>query len=367
MSMEGVQSVDFLVKRDDWRQFRSVVSSPPAELQPGQVLFRVDRFAFTSNNISYAQVGDLLDYWGFFPAEEGWGRLPTMGFADVVASKHPDVAEGERVFGFFPMSTHLAIQADEVGATSFVDGVAHRRNHAPAYRQYLRTSADPLYEAGSEDRLMLLRGLFMTSFLVDDFLADNDFFGAEASVIASASSKTAIALSFLLSRRGRGRVIGLTSPRNVDFVESLGSYDQTLPYADLKSLSADVPTVFVDHSGDGDVVNALHHHFGDRLRYSCMVGATHWGASPRSPELPGATPSFFFAPEQMVKRSREWGPAGFQQRLGDGLRRFVASSRDWMQVVRGHGAAEVEGVYREILEGRAQPSQGHVLSLWDEV
>jgi NADPH:quinone reductase-like Zn-dependent oxidoreductase len=361
----AIANLDFIVKRDDWRQCRFVPAKIEEELQPGQVRFRVDRFAFTSNNVSYALAGDMLDYWGFFPAQEGWGRIPTMGFGDVIGSRHPDVPEGDRVFGFFPMSTGLVIEADGVTPAQFVDAAPHRQNHAPAYRQYTRVAEDPLYDVAHEDQLMLLRGLFMTSFLVDDFVSDNDLFSARSFVISSASSKTAIALAFLLARRGEGRVIGLTSPRNISFVEGLGFYDEALPYDELKSLPADVPVVFVDHSGDGDVVNGIHHHFGNNLRYSCIVGATHWDSGPRANDLPGAPPTFFFAPTQLQKRIGEWGPTGFQERLGDSWQSFRASSDGWLRVVRGYGKSEVERVYAEVLEGRATPSEGHVLSLHD--
>jgi hypothetical protein len=325
----------------------------------------VDRFAFTANNISYALAGDMLDYWGFFPAEEGWGRLPVMGFGDVIRSCHPEVSEGERVFGFFPMSRHLVVQADRVNPMNFVDAASHRKNHAPAYIQYSRVKSDPMYDADREDQLALLRGLFMTSFLVDDFIEDNGFFGAEAFVVGSASSKTAIALGFLLSRRGSRSVTGLTSPRNLEFVESLGCYDRVLPYADLESIPADVPTVFVDMSGDAEVVNGLHHHLGDNMKYSCAVGATHWESGPRESELPGAQPVFFFAPGQIQKRSKEWGPAGLQERLGSAWRDFDVSTDRWLTVHRASGREAVERVYRETLEGRTRPSDGHVLSLWD--
>jgi hypothetical protein len=359
----AIENTDFIVKRDDWRQCRFVPARIEADLEPGQVLFRVDRFAFTSNNVSYALAGDMLDYWGFFPTEEGWGRIPAMGFGNVVGSRHPDVPEGERVFGFFPMSTGLVIEADGVTPAQFADAAPHRRNHAPFYRQYTRVTEDPFYDAAHEDSQILLQALFMTSFLVDDFVADNDLFGARSFVISSASSKTAIALAFLLARGGRGRVIGLTSPRNIPFVEGLGYYDQALPYDELKSLPKDVPVVFVDHSGDGDVVNGLHHHFGNNLKYSCIVGGTHWDAGPRADDLPGAPPTFFFAPAQAQKRMTEWGPAGFQERLGNSWQLYRAASEAWLRVVRGYGKAEVERVYREVLEGRAAPSEGHVLSL----
>jgi NADPH:quinone reductase-like Zn-dependent oxidoreductase len=360
--MTEMKTVDFLVRRDDYGASR-LESSSLRELGEGEVLFRVDRFALTSNNVSYAAAGDLLDYWGFFPAEEGWGRIPAMGFADVIGSRHPDVAEGTRVFGFFPMASHLVIRADDAGPGGFVDGVEHRRRHAQAYRQYTNVTTDPVYAAEREDQILLLRGLFLTSFLVDGFLADHDGFGARTTVVGSASSKTAIALAFLLSTQGRGRVVGVTSPRNEEFVRSLGLYDETLVYDEVKSLPTDVPTAFVDHSGEGGFVNALHRHLGDSLKYSCMVGMTHWNAAPRSEDVPGPKPTFFFAPGEIVKRIDAWGPAGFQQRLGDGWRAFCASTDAWLRIVRGYGPAEVERVFRAVLRGEARPSEGHVLSM----
>jgi len=257
----------------------------------------------------------------------------------------------------------LVIQAEEVSPAGFVDGVAHRRKHAQAYRQYTSVAADPIYEAQREDQIMLLRGLFMTSFLVDSFLADNDGFGAKTYVVGSASSKTAIALAFLLSRQERGRVVGVTSPRNREFVKSLGFYDDAVLYDDVGSLAADAPTVFVDHSGDGDFVNALHQHLGDALRYSCIVGATHWNAAPRAEGLPGAKPTFFFAPGEIKNRIDAWGPAGFQQRLGEGWRGFCDSSDAWLRIARGAGPKEVERVYLSVLRGESSPSEGHVLSM----
>ena len=113
--------LDFLVKKDDWKQHR-FVDAPGPEPAEGQVLFRVDRFALTANNISYALAGDMLGYWRFFPAPDGWGRIPTMGFGDVIASRHPDVAEGTRCFGFYPMSRYLVIEPSSANASAIMRG-----------------------------------------------------------------------------------------------------------------------------------------------------------------------------------------------------------------------------------------------------
>ncbi len=230
---------DFLVRRDAWHECRFRTAAIPAPTD-GQALLRVDRFALTSNNISYALAGDMLDYWGFFPAgEEGMGRIPVMGFGDVIASRHAKIAEGARVFGFFPMSSHLLVQAEGASASGFIDGAPHRANHAPVYRQYTRVEADPLYAGPErEDALMLLRGLFMTGFLADDFLDENGFFGAAQVIVTSASSKTAIALASRLAQRPGVRAIGLTSARNREFVEKLGYYDEVVLYDDVAKLPA---------------------------------------------------------------------------------------------------------------------------------
>jgi hypothetical protein len=151
-------SLDFSVRRDDWRTCRFTEAALPERLAAEHVLLRVDRFALTADNISYALTGDMLGYWTFFPADEGWGRLPVMGFADVIDSAHPAVARGVRVFGFFPMSTHLVVHAGNATDAQFTDVVAHRSATALAYRQYLRTSADAQYEPPREDALLLLQG-----------------------------------------------------------------------------------------------------------------------------------------------------------------------------------------------------------------
>lgn len=353
----------FEVRRDDPNETR-FVRAAEGPLAEGEVLFRIDRFALTANNITYAQTGNVLGYWNFFPADEGWGRIPAMGFADVIASEHSEVAVGERVWGFFPMGTHLKICAGDLSTANFSDRVSHRAETAPVYRQYSRSSSDAIYQPEHEDAMMLMRGLFLTSFLVDDYIGDNDCFGANAFVVSSASSKTGLALGYQLAQRDAGAVIGLTSARNADFVTGLGCFDSVVLYEDVESLPAGVPTVFVDHAGNSEVVNSLHHHFGENMIASLIVGATHVGETgQRQAKLPGAEPEFFFAPSQVQKRVSEWGAGEFQKRVAAAWKSFRASTDTWLEVVRGYGEADVEHVYRKVRAGEALPKQGHILSL----
>ena len=338
-------------------------------LLPGQVLLRVERFGFTANNVTYAALGDAMHYWQFFPAPDGLGCIPVWGFAEVQASRCDGVAPGERYYGYYPMSTHVVVQPGRVESHGFIDATEHRRELAIIYNQYLNCARDALHPLASEELQMLLRPLFTTSFLLDDFFADHDFFGASCVVLTSASSKTALGMAHLLrgerARRSRHyEIVGLTSGGNLDFVTARGLYDRVLRYDQIPELDAALSTVSVDFAGNGDTLGRLHRHLASSLRYSCLVGLSHWdqrGGLPK--DLPGPRPQLFFAPAQAAKRAKEWGGAAFQQRLAGNWRNFSAAASEWLRVECAQGASEVGAVYEEVLAGRSDPQTGLVMSL----
>ena len=311
------------------------MDEPPPELRSGQVLLAIERFGLTSNNVTYGVLGDRLGYWGFFPAADEWGRIPAWGFARVVASDLPrgvsGVEVGTRVFGYLPMATHLVVEPTHVSERGFTDGAAHRAHLPRVYNSYQTTDRDPLYAADAENVQVVFAPLFITSFVLADFLGDNDDFGAEQVVLTSASSKTAAGTALCLRARpgGAPRVVGLTSPRHVNYVRGLGCYDEVIAYPDLDTLDATTPAVLVDVAGNADVRAGVHRTFGERLRHSATVGLAHWDAKLPTPvTLPGPTPTVFFAPSQIDKRLQEWGPDGYQQRL-------AAAWADLREVVDG--------------------------------
>jgi hypothetical protein len=305
-----------------------------------------------------------MSYWNFFPAEEGWGQIPVWGFAEVVAAGDTGVEEGARVFGYLPPSTHLVVTPERVDPRGFVDASPHRASLPSAYNSYARVDADPIYDPAHEAEQMLLAPLYFTSFLLDDHLGEEELFGAGTAVLSSASSKTASSAAFLLSRRDGVEVVGLTSPGRVEFVEGLGVYDRVVAYEEVSSLPAE-PAVYVDMSGDAGVRASVHGHYGDSLRHSAVIGATHreeLAGDDREP-MPGPSPVFFFAPDQLRKRAAEWGREGLDRRMAEAWRPFVEWSSGWLRIERGEGPEAVEAAYLELLDGRSDPATGHVLSL----
>jgi len=362
--MADIVSTDFLVRRDALGKTKFVETPVPAR-GDGDVLFKVARFGFSANNITYAVAGDMMSYWAFFPAEEGWGRVPVWGFGEVLESNVDGIDVGERFYGYWPMSTHYLAKVGKVDEGGFTDGSKNRTSLPSAYNRYVRLSADPGYREQKEAEHMLLQPLFMTSYLIDDFLADEEFFGAKEVVIASASSKTAIALAFMLAKRGPLRIVGLTSKGNKAFVESLGFYTNIAAYEDIGDLDAADPVVYVDMSGDGGIRADVHNHFKESLGYDCAVGLTHYDKMSSPEGLPGPAPQMFFAPDHAKKRVGEWGAMGFQSRVGEAWISFVDGARKWMDVSTARGRDEVKAVYLDMLAGKADPRTGFDLSLYD--
>jgi hypothetical protein len=361
-----MNSTDFVVARNDLQQCKIIETRLPdaATLPDEALLIKIDRFALTANNITYAVLGDELKYWQLFPAPENFGNIPVWGFGEVIASKHPGINIGERLFGYFPMATHLVIEAADVSKRGLRDAAAHRQGVAPVYNAYARVSGDPAFAGRQGDFQALLRPLFMLSFLVDDFLAENEFFGARGVMLSSASSKTAFGLAHLVhTQRKAIRVIGLTSGGNTEFVKSLGCYDEVVTYDRVTSLRSDQPVAFVDMAGNSELRAKLHQHFGDQIKYSGRIGLTHRSSLPDEPPLPGAKPIWFFAPDQIRKRAKEWGPGGIDTRFSAAWSGFAPMLDRWLEVIEGRGEGPVKQIYQDTLAGRVPPDQGHILSL----
>ena len=365
-------TTSFTVDRKDLRRTAWVREASPA-LTQGQVRMRIDAFALTSNNITYAAFGEAMHYWDFFPpADSATGCIPVWGFADVVESRCDAVPLGDRCYGYWPMADEAVLEPIKAGASGFTDGATRRRELAAVYNRYLRCAADPMYDAAREAQQALLRPLFVTSFLIDDFVADQGDFGAGTVLLSSASSKTAYGTAFCLQRRCRDggaapQVVGLTSPANVAFCRGLGCYDDVVAYDAIERLPNDAPAVYVDMSGSAPIRAAVHARFGERLAYSCAVGGTHWDELGSGKGLPGPKPTLFFAPAQVKKRLGDWGAEGFDQRLAAAWRAFMEpvtrAESPWLEVVRTRGPDAVETVYGRLLDGTVRANEGHILSM----
>ena len=352
------------VARDDLSRTALFEGAVP-EIGDGEALLRVDRVGLTANNVTYAVLGESFRYWDFFPAEPGWGLAGAWCRCGVSptssASAVADVPVGGRVYGYLPPASHLVVRPGRADARGFRDASPHRAQLPSPYNAYALTTGDAAYRGDQEDLLILYRPLFFTSFMLADYLQDNGWFGAEVLVLSSASSKTAYGTAFLL--RGKGpQLVGLTSAGHLAFTESLGCYDRVLPYEAMDQLSPTIATAYLDFAGSADVRGRIRGHLGDRLVHEAVVGVTHQEQA-GAQALGGPRTSVFFAPDQMRKRSADWGREGLDSRFAQAWRSFAAAAAEgWVEVVSHRGHDALREVWLEVLAGRSAPRTGHVVT-----
>jgi hypothetical protein len=358
----------FQVHKSDLSQTRVVNQSVQQELQAEQVRVKIDAFSFTANNITYWAMGDKLAYWQFFPAIDNessdWGVIPAWGFADVVASKHTEVPVGERLFGYFPTADMLVMQPVKVSMGLWFDGSPHRSKLPPGYNMYRRVAAEPAYNPAHDALRMLLFPLHITSFCIHDMLASQEWCGAEQILIISASSKTSLGLAFALQEDPSApQVIGLTSKRNLDFVQQTGYYQQALSYDALDDIDSSLKTVLVDMSGNGELISQLHAKLQDNMLFSSHVGLTHWDETDKGPGFIAERSKMFFAPGHIQQRYLDWGPEKFEARATAFMQRAAADSGRWLEITTAHGLSGLSEQFEAISQGLLPAKQGLIIKL----
>jgi hypothetical protein len=339
------------VRRDDLASCQIIEGERLRDdLDEDEAQLLVERLALSANNITYATQGDRLGYWRLFPAPEGWGRIPAWGYASVVASRSPALATGGRFFGLVPIGRYVTVRPAP-HPLGFVDTAPRRAPLSPVYNQYLAV------EGEGDDAALVMRPLFGTSVLLDLVLDDMGFDAMATVVLTSASSKTAYGLAHMLRERPV-ETVGLTSASRREWVAGLGLYDAVLSYDELSDLRAPGGAVLVDFAGDPALVRDVHERLAGDLARSILVGFTHGAAEADDAPLPGPVPEFFFAPDEIVRRGREFG-----RRYVEAWRGFAPVADRTLQIERITDSDELQRVYRDLLDGRADPATGYIVSL----
>jgi hypothetical protein len=360
MSMTQQRDI-ILVKKDD---IATVVEAavPLAPLAENAVRLRVESFAMTANNVTYAHMGASFGYWHFFPSGiDNCGIVPMWGHAIVTESRCADIAVGERVYGYLPMASHLDVVPSDIKAGQFRDATDYRQPMSVFYNLYSRLAADPEHDPAREDARMIFGPLFKTGFLIEAFMRREGWFGAQSCIMTSASSKTAMALAHCVKDTSpQIKRVGMTSARNVDFVRRTGLYDDVIAY-DAPHHFPEETAVLVDFAGNADVLRAVHEASGAQLKYSCMVGATHLPSGMGAEDLPGPKPQLFFAPDHVTAIIKELGPQGFFTAVAKSWAGFVVATDSFVRVDHRDGLGEAADIFALTVKGEADPAVGVVV------
>jgi NADPH-dependent curcumin reductase CurA len=270
-----IYNSSLVVKKDDFSSI-SIKTSVLALLKDGQILLKILKFGFSANNITYLALGKSYKYFDFFPVkDDSLAICPVWGIALVIDSRVAEVNPNELIYGFFPMSQYSILTPTKITDLFFNVSRPQLPADRRVYNQYFRCKNDPDYAPDHENLMILYRPLWTTSFFLDDYLQVNDLFLADTVLISSASSKTAYCLALILKNRGIAP-IGLTSTRNIKFVESLGYYKKVADYNDILKMDASGRIVYVDVAGSSRLNDIVYNHFGPQLLKHVGVGLSHY-------------------------------------------------------------------------------------------
>ena len=353
---------EFQVQKNNLDKTRIMRRDAP-DLGDGEILARVENFALTANNVTYGVVGEKIGYWKFFPVnDEGWGIIPVWGFGEIIESKNDAIKPGERLYGYWPMASHLVMAPDKVTDHRLMDNAEARRGLPPVYNNYARLENEPGYDKTMDAERMVLFPLYATSYCLYDFFKDNDWFGASRIIIPSASSKTAIGTAYACKTDAQApSLLGLTSTRNRSAVEALGLYDEIAVYEDIENIDNAIQSAIIDMSGNGDILGRLHKRLGDNMKYTSNVGVTHYDANSMGPDFITERSAMFFAPGHIQKRAGDWGPGVFEKRAGAFWHQASVKSRDWLKIRRASGEDAVAAAWADVYAGKTAPSEAHVV------
>ena len=345
-------------------------------ISDGEILLKIESFAFTANNVTYGVAGDTIGYWKFFPAaqnsDNSWGCIPMWGFAEIVESNNQNLDVGERLFGYFPAADSLVLSPIKISDQSFSDGKEHRKELPPVYNNYLRLNGESDYDPSMDPIRALLFPLHITAFCLCDSLEEDQYLGASQIIIISASSKTAIGLAQgLADAKNSPKIVGLTSATNSKFVEGLGCYDEVISYDQLEEIDYSQGTVMVDMAGNREILGTLHGKLADNMLKCLTVGMTHWDNETTAEDALGQAmlrerTEFFFAPAHIQKRIGEWGHEGYAQKTNAFMSARALQSNNWMQIKKIIGLEDFTTTYKEVVAGQIKPHEGIIVKLKDD-
>lgn len=372
-------------------------SSIPATLPTHHIVVRIDRFAFSSNNITYQALGEIAHfrYFDFHgsPKDPGVnGVIPVWAYGSVIASNVPAIKADERVFGYFAMARYLLLPVETPSTNKFNFYVP--RPHLPAdrrpYNQITRCGSDPLYRPSDEDLSMIYRPLFWTSFWAEDWLytaPESPYNGASAILISSASAKTAFCLAYRIRKRGKSdvTVIGFTSRGNLAFTRKLGLYDWVFTYENVEACVLFGSTgiknsIYVDIAGNETFNSKITQVLGPSLVRNISLGVTNLNPTiepkyymPSSGVTQGAgsdntseSVEFFFMPEWLAVRKRTLTPPDIAFMQYTAWTDLMRDCLAWVTIERTWGAETVKEAYLRAVVGRINPEKGMIWSMWDE-
>ncbi|KXH42784.1 hypothetical protein CNYM01_03807 [Colletotrichum nymphaeae SA-01] len=143
-----VSEIHVISKRDLSKHETVAVDLPLPQLGVSSIRVRTSLIGITSNNLSYAKLGDMLQWWNTWPVpldapapyndRAEWGIVPAWGFARVLESNIEAIPAKSLLYGYWPTSSHpvdLSLVPSEPKG-HFREVSEHRQGLGNIYNRY---------------------------------------------------------------------------------------------------------------------------------------------------------------------------------------------------------------------------------------
>ena len=258
-----VAALQFQIGRP--RNMRFLPLDPDVDHLPlaeNEVLF-VPQSLGTNRYITFYSGGYILQDLGTFVDPKGvqntaaFKTAPCWGRCKVYRSNHPKIKEGSTYYGFWPIAAYSVRRVCDVDAESFV-----AFQDLPAFtgpREWLK-----LIRMDNTERAYALENYeyWKIGITYARELQDMDYFGAGRLVISSASSASGQCIAMCLKEINPAfTIVGLTSPRNREFVGEFPFYDEVYTYDEIQSAPNTGKSLYFDALGWEAVTQDVFEHF----------------------------------------------------------------------------------------------------------
>ncbi|KAF2174081.1 hypothetical protein M409DRAFT_16354 [Zasmidium cellare ATCC 36951] len=140
-----------VVKKDNITEHATVpISYSTPSLEDGSILIRSALVSLTANNLSYAHLGAVLNWWDAYtvpsslPApysdDSQYGIVPVWGYAEILESKISGLTPGQILFGFWPshdLPVALRLKSADDCPGHFIEITDSRQNLMNLYNRYI--------------------------------------------------------------------------------------------------------------------------------------------------------------------------------------------------------------------------------------
>jgi len=146
---------------------------PP--LAPDNIRLQVRMAGLTSNNLTYARLAAVANWWDAFPVPDflptpyndpnAYGTVPVWGYAEIISSRTAGLETGAILYGFFPSSTlpvDLQLTPTQP-AGHFIDTTPHRQSLWSYYHRYTLAPANLDFTSPQVARELVFKPLFECS------------------------------------------------------------------------------------------------------------------------------------------------------------------------------------------------------------